>query len=188
MPVEQIMWIMLILMVALSVFLLVDIVIKIFRRDFGKLFDRVPVVIALIGSFATVYGVLVLKQDMDLKNRPYVYTETEIIEHSNNTFISETSMKNSGHTPAYKVFVVSTVCVNGSEVPAPAKESKVFSLYPNSIQCHHFSVDFNPGDDIEYSIDIDYEDSAGKKFHYGEVNKFWDMGALGYSWKTISSD
>jgi hypothetical protein len=188
MSVENIMWGMLFLMMALSVFLLVDIVVKLSTRNFEKLFDRMLVIMTMMGSFGTLYGVLLLKQDADLKDRPYVYTETKILEHTGNTFVSETAMKNSGNTPAYKIFVVPSVTINGEEVPAPAKESKVFSLYPNSVQYHHFSVDYHPGDDIEYSISIDYENYAGKKFHYGELNKFWDMGELGYDWKTMSSD
>ncbi len=181
-------WVILIVLAILLLFTFGNILFKIIRRDYEKLFDRVAILIAMIGSFAAVVGVMLVYQDMELKNRPYVYAETKIIEHSGNTFFSETSIKNCGNTPAYKVVITPKLCVNGNEISAPPPESKGFSLYPNGVQYHHFSINFNPGDKIEYSIDIDYKDSTGKKFHYSGVSKFWDMGEGCYSWKTIYSE
>lgn len=188
MSLKIILWVILIVSVTLSLITFCDIVIKIIRHDFGELFGRVAILIAIIGSSAAVIGVMLVKQDMDLKNRPYVYAVTKIINHSGNTFFSETSINNCGNTPAYKVVIAPKLCVNGEGITVTPPESKGFSLYPNSLQYHHFSMVFNPGDNIEYSIDLDYKDSAGKKYHYRGVSKFWDRGSGIYAWKTISSE
>lgn len=182
------MWVIIIVLAILLLFTFCNILFKIIRRDYEKLFDRVAILIAMIGSFAAVWGVMLVKMDMDLKNRPYVYAETKIIGHSGNTFLSETSIKNCGNTPAYKVVIAPKLRINGSEIQVPPPESKGFSLYPNAVQYHHFPINFNPGDKVEYSIAIDYKDSAGKKFHYSGVSIFWEMGKDTYSWKTIFSE
>lgn len=180
--------VVLIVLVILLMFTFGNILFKIIRWDYEKLFDRVAIFIAMIGSLAAVLGVMLVYQDMELKNRPYVYAETEIIEHSANTFLSETSIKNCGNTPAFKVVIAPKLRVNGNEIQVPPPESKWFSLYPNGVQYHHFPMNFNPGDKVEYSIDIDYKDSGGKKFHYSGVSIFWDRGEGYYSWKTIYSE
>lgn len=158
------------------------------KREFGKLFNTVPVLVASVGSLAAVSGVLLFKLDIDLKNRPYVYAEPKIISQYDNTFISKTTITNCGNTPAYNVVFESKMRVNGAEVPKPPRETKSFSVYPNGIQYHHFPIVFNPGDEIDYSIDIDYYDSAGEDFHYSGFYKFWDRGGGAYSWKTIYTE
>jgi len=187
MVVQMILRILLVIMLAISAFLLVATLIMIFIRRCRKLLHHLAVPVAAIGSLAAVIGVLLLKCDIDLKNRPFVYAETKIINNSGNTFNCASSIKNCGNTPAYIVFMDSNLYINGVEKLKPPKETGVFSLYPNSIQYIDFPITFNSGDDIEFSIDIDYEDFIGNKFNYSGVSKFWDMGAGYYSWKTISS-
>lgn len=188
MAINVTLWIILILSVALLVLTFVDIIVKTFKRDFCGLFDRFAILVAIISSAAAVTGVLLVKQDMDLKNRPYVSAITKIIGNSDNTFICETSIKNSGNTPAYYITTVPKLIVNGEERAFPPPESIGFSLYPDSEKFHHFNTVFNPGDTIIYSIVIDYKDSGGKKYHYSAESKLFDHGGGNYSWIVIYGD
>ena len=178
----------LIILGVLSAFTLGSIVFNFLSRDSSKIFERVGIFISMIGSLAAVLAVILVHWDMELKNRPYVFAEPKIFSQSGNVFLSKTTIKNCGNTPAYNVVFETKLVVNGVEEKKPAPECERSSVYPNAELYHHFPIVFTPGDEIEYYVEIDYYDSTGNKFRYSAFYKFWEMGGGGYSWKPISTE
>lgn len=171
----------------LSVFTFVNLIFTIIKHGFSHFFERLVPFISLIGAFAAVLAVMQVFQDAELRNRPYVYAETKVIGNAGNYFLSETTLKNCGNTPAQNLLVCTKTRINGEDQPTPQKESKCFTLFPNAEQYLQFPIEYNGTDKIEYLIDIYYNDSFGNKYNYNYLCSFWNMGNESYSWKTIYS-
>jgi hypothetical protein len=178
-------WSILIVALLLAFVFIITFIQLILKKRFNHLLPYLVPFISLIGALAAVFAVLQMFQDMELRNRPYVYSETKLLGNAQNNFLSETTLKNCGSTPAFNVLVVTKMKINGEDIPCPQKETKSFTLYPNAEQYLQFTREYNDKDRIEYFIEIYYNDVFGNRYNYNGSNLFWDMGNGIYSWKTI---
>jgi len=179
-------------LVALSLVVLSYVVLNFLLKTVFRKALSIPVeVTVLVSSFSALAGILsavLIYQDMELKNRPYVYAEPEVIESNGNIYLSEVAIRNCGNTPAYNVVFSRRLFVNGAEVKNPAGgRGGSLSIFPNGATYEYFPVKYIEGDEIAYAVDIRYESYNGRKYAYASRYKFLRMGQDTFAWKSISS-
>ncbi len=144
------------------------------------------VLVSSVSAFAGILTAFLIYQDMELKNRPYVYAQPKVIESNGNIVLSETTIKNCGNTPAYNVLCAPRLYLNGKEARAESAKTGTLSIYPNGEIFHHFPIKYGDGDNVVYMVRVRYENYNGRKYEYASSFRFSKMGDV-YVWKNILS-